>query len=64
MISSPTPPLPQPPAPPPNPPMFGGQNSASGQRQRSIAANNPGFGSTVLGQGNPTNTGAKTLLGQ
>jgi hypothetical protein len=45
--------------------MFGGQNSAgAGQRQRTIAASNPGFGSTVLGQGNPSNTGAKTLLGQ
>ena len=63
MISSPPPP--QPPSAPPNPPMFGGQVTAgAGARQRTLAKNMGGFGATILGQGNPANTGQKTLLGQ
>jgi hypothetical protein len=58
------PPLPQAPAAPPNPPMFGSQATGAGQRQRSMAGASQGFGSTILGQGNPTNVGNKTLLGQ
>lgn len=66
MISAPSPPpLPQAPAPPPNPPMFGSQATrGAGQRQQQRAGMNQGFGATVLGTGNPTNTGFKTLLGQ
>ncbi len=58
-----TPPVPQAPPAPPNPPMFG-SNSAAGQRQRSQASQAQGYGATVLGGGNPANTGQKTLLGQ
>jgi len=59
------PPAPQAPPPPPNPPMFGSnQTGAAGTRQRSMAAAAGGFGGTLLGSGNPTNTGQKTLLGQ
>lgn len=61
MISTPPP---QAPPPPPNPPMFGSQTSGSALRQRKIAETGGGFGSTILGQGNPANTGQKTLLGQ
>jgi hypothetical protein len=57
-------PAPQVPGPPPNPPMFGGQPSGAGKRQQMLANTAQGFGSTILGQGNPTNTGQKTLLGQ
>jgi hypothetical protein len=45
--------------------MFGGSNTAgAGQRQQALASGNSGFMGTVLGQGNPSNTGQKTLLGQ
>ena len=65
MISVPTPPTPAPPPPPPNPPMFGSQITAqAGQRERGLASQSQGFGSTILGQTNPANTGQKTLLGQ
>jgi len=65
MFNAPTPPTPPTaPAAPPNPPMFGSQTTGqAGQRQRT-AAQGQGFGSTILGGGNPTNTGQKTLLGQ
>ena len=62
MISPPA--VPQPPTPP-NPPMFGGQNfTGTAKRQKDLADRQGGFGSTVVGQANPTNTGQKTLLGQ
>lgn len=64
-MSPATPPLPQAPPPPPNPPMFGSQATGqAGTRQRQMAANSGGFGATILGGGNPTNLGTKTLLGQ
>ncbi|HEX9613621.1 MAG TPA: hypothetical protein VGA05_08405 [Candidatus Bathyarchaeia archaeon] len=53
------------PPPPPNPPMFGSQaTKGAGDRQRQMAGASQGFGATILGGGNPTNTGNKTLLGQ
>jgi hypothetical protein len=57
-------PAPQVPGPPPNPPMFGDQASGAAKRQQLQADNARGFGSTILGQGNPSNTGQKSLLGQ
>jgi hypothetical protein len=45
--------------------MFGSQITAqAGQRERGLASQSQGFGSTILGQTNPANTGQKTLLGQ
>jgi hypothetical protein len=65
MISMPTPPLPAPPPPPANPPLFGSQmTNTAGKRQTAMAGQAQGYGSTILGQSNPTNTGQKTLLGQ
>lgn len=61
MIS--TPQIPTPPTPP-NPPQFGStfqRTAADRQRQ---GAGVSGFGGTILGNSNPANTGAKTLLGQ
>lgn len=49
--------------PPPNPPMFG-SNAIPGQRQRSQAKANQGFGSTILGGGPEATTSKKTLIGQ
>ena len=44
--------------------MFGSQaQKATGQRQTQTF-NAPMLGGTMLGGGNPTNTGQKTLLGQ
>jgi len=66
MISTPSPPpLPPAPPPPPNPPIFGSAvTAAAGNRQSAMAGQAQGFGSTILGQTNPSNTGQKTLLGQ
>jgi hypothetical protein len=64
MISMPSPPPPQMPPPPPNPPMFGSQMNAAGRNQGAQVNPNAGFGATILGTGNPSNTGQKTLLGQ
>ncbi len=64
MISTPTPPVPPPPPPPPNPPQFPGQVNAAGARFGAQVNPSRGFGGTILGTGNPNNTGQKTLLGQ
>lgn len=57
-------PPPPPVSPPPNPPMFGTQTTGqAGQRIRQQAAGSQGFAGTILGSGNPTNTGQKSLLG-
>lgn len=40
--------------------MFGSQQATGQQRQQQ---GNKGFASTLLGSGNPSNTGQKTLLG-
>lgn len=62
---APTPPLPTAPPAPPNPPLFGSSATKSaGARQRSQAGTAQGFGGTILGNTNPTNTASKTLLGQ
>jgi hypothetical protein len=62
MISTPKPP--DPPTPP-NPPMFGGaMMKGIADKTKTQAMNSAGFGGTILGQTNPTNTGQKTLLGQ
>lgn len=67
-FSTPTPappPLPGVPAPPPNPPMFGSSATKSaGAQQRKQAGSAQGFGGTILGNTNPTNSASKTLLGQ
>lgn len=61
MVSTPS--IPQPP-PPPNPPMFGSSfTKSAAQRQMNQGQNTTGFGGTILGQTNPTNTGQKTVLG-
>ena len=62
MFSPPTPQMPQAPPPPPNPPMFG--QKGAGKQGPWAAGPNPAWGGTMLGGGNPTNTGMKTLLGQ
>jgi hypothetical protein len=58
----PAPPIPALPSAPANPPLFGSQFAAANRvRQQAMASS--GFGSTILGGANPTNTGQKTLLG-
>jgi hypothetical protein len=65
MISVPSPPpIPAPPPPPANPPMFGASQNTAGRQQGAQVNPQSGFGATILGQGNPANTGQKTLLGQ
>jgi len=64
VISIPSPSPPQVPPPPPNPPMYPGQINPAGARGGAQVNPTRGFGSTILGQANPSNTGQKTLLGQ
>jgi len=51
-------PLPNAPQTPNAPPLFGEQQAQTPQNQRK-----GGYSTTVLGGGNPSNTGQKTLLG-
>lgn len=61
MISSPSiPPIPTPPAPPQPPILTTTPPNARGPGGNSIM----GFGATIQGNTNPSNTGSKTLLGQ
>ena len=58
MISAPDPPPPPtPPSPPPNPPMFTSNQFAAKGSTGAMAFPAAGFGGTILGQGNPSNTG-------